>query len=147
MPLPTDLPKSVQKHLSGLVKAAKHQLRPLHLAGEGWKLVYKSYAQDAAASLNTPSSKNIDRLYLDFTGIVALSQSWSQGIAAVDRFVSLRGDVAHRGREAQYIRIDSLTDYRALLLATAIDTDNLLSDYLKSTCPRDQRPWNRARNA
>jgi len=145
MPLPTDLPKPVQKHLSTLVKEARHQLRPLHLAGEGWKLVYKSYAQDAAASLNTPSSKNIDRLFLDFIGLGAVSQSWSQGVAAVDAFVTLRGDVAHRGREAQYIRIENLRDFRTLLLATAIDTDNGLSDYLKATCPGGERPWNRAR--
>ena len=144
-PLPTNLPLSVQKHFSALVKEAKHQLMPLHLAGEGWKQVYKSYTQDAASRLNTPSSRNIDRLFLHFTGLVDLSQSWSQGAIPLDEIVTLRGDVAHKGREAQYIRIGSLRDHRALVLRNAIDTDNALCEHLRLVSPQGMRPWNRAR--
>ncbi|WP_197030545.1 HEPN domain-containing protein, partial [Halomonas sp. BC04] len=37
---PKGLPKPVQKEIARSVKEAKHDLKPLELAGEGWKDLY-----------------------------------------------------------------------------------------------------------
>src|SRR3546814_10958362 len=60
--LPNALPKDVQKELSRSVKESKHELKPLELAGEGWKSLYRNHAQETLSGLNTPNSGNLDQI-------------------------------------------------------------------------------------
>ena len=143
--LPSDLPKSVQKKLSRYVKEAKHDLKPLELAGEGWRSVYVAHAQQevTGSSLNTPKSTVIDGKFHDLVGVQDISKCWSMGAHEIDEFVRVRGDIAHRGRDADYITINKLKEYRKDVFCSAAEMDNLLADYLKANSRLSRIPWNR----
>lgn len=71
---PADLPKKVQKEIAKAVRTSKHELKPLDLAGEGWRDVYVNHATARIQSLNTPKSSNVDTLFHLLVGVPDLSQ-------------------------------------------------------------------------
>lgn len=137
------LPLAVKKHISRNVKAAKNELKPLGLAGHGWRLIYKEFAATAANNLNTPKSHNVDRLFQENVGIKNLSANWTYGAAEIDAFVAERGEIAHRGRSAQYIKAQKLQRYLDEIKRTATETDNFICQNLKELSPQGKQPWNR----
>jgi hypothetical protein len=140
---PKELPKPVQKELARAVKEDRHDLKPLELAGDGWKSLYRNHVTDTLRGLNTPKSVNLDPLFKKFIGVPALSSWWSLGHTEIDRFVSIRGDVAHKGRDASYVTINNLKDYLAKVTQTALEVDNELTEYLCIVTPGTERPWRR----
>ena len=141
--LPNALPKDVQKELSRAVKESKHDLKPLELAGEGWKNLYRNHAQETLTRLNTPKSGNLDSLFKRFLGVPSISATWTKGAQTINDFVGVRGDIAHRGRDAHYVKIGKLSEYKDVISSAAIDTDNYLSEFLRDSTPGGARPWNR----
>ncbi|MEG4314742.1 HEPN domain-containing protein [Pseudomonas sp. FIP_A4] len=140
--IPTQLPQHVQKEISKTVRESKHELKPLELAGDGWKTVYDNHTTQTIQGLNTPKSTNIDPLFKRFVGIENLSNSWSIGEEALNAFVTARGDIAHRGRNAGYITIINLHEYRAQILRCVIDTDNAMADFIQRKSIGGS-PWRR----
>jgi len=139
---PDDLPKQVQKEIAKAVRNSKHELKPLELAGEGWREVYLNHALAKVQSLNTPKSTPVDNNYFHLIGIPDLSHNWSIGAAEIHSFVGARGDIAHRGRDAQYVVIGGLVQYRDHISRTVIDTDNALADFLRDNTT-GRSPWRR----
>lgn len=140
---PKLLPKAVQQELSRHVREAKHELKPLELAGDGWKVLYRNHANEVLQGLNTPKSGNLDPLFRKFLGIVQFSDWWSLGAQKINDFVTARGDIAHRGRDAQYVTIKSLHVYLQDIKQTVVDIDNQLTEYLCEKTPGPDRPWRR----
>ncbi len=140
--IPTQLPQHVQKEISKTVRESKHELKPLELAGDGWKTVYDNHTTQTIQGLNTPKSTNIDPLFKRFVGIENLSNSWSIGEEALNAFVTARGDIAHQGRDAGYITIINLHEYRAQILRCVIDTDNAMADFIQRKSIGGS-PWRR----
>ncbi len=70
---PLELPKPVKKELARAVKEAKNHLKPLELAGEGWKDVYGEHVRLLAQSLNTPKAARVDALFSVTTGFESIS--------------------------------------------------------------------------
>ena len=141
--LPNDLPKDVQKELARAVKESKHDLKPLELAGEGWKSLYRNHANETLAGLNTPKSGNLDPLFKRFLGVPSISGNWTVGAQVINDFVGVRGDIAHRGRDARYVTINRLSEYKRVISSAAIDIDNFLSEFLRDSTLGIARPWNR----
>lgn len=139
---PLGLPKDVQKEISKAVKESSHELRPLHLSGDGWKQVYQDHANALLNSLNTPKSGKLNDHFKRLTGIAKISSSWSQGENSLDTFVSVRGDIAHQGRHANYVTIANLDLYRDQIRLYAVETDNAMSDYLRVATAKNYKPWN-----
>ncbi len=96
---PSSLPLPVQETINRSVKNDKHNLKPLQLAGDGWKTVYCSHIEERTENLNTPKSSVIAPLFNDFLGIANITLAWSQGALPLDDFITVRGDIAHRGRQ------------------------------------------------
>jgi len=140
---PKELPKKVQKELARVVKESKHELKPLELAGEGWKTLYKNHARETLVTLNTPKSGNLDKLFYRFLGIEQLSSIWSNGVDGINQFVSIRGDIAHKGSGACYIQIAKLRSFKTLVEKCVVETDNYLAEYLREKIPRNRLPWQR----
>lgn len=92
------LPKQTQKTLSEHVKDHKHELKPLDLAGDGWQLVLDAYARELASSLNTPKTAPINQMFKRTLGIEDISSSWT--VQGIDDFVTVRGEIAHKGSQA-----------------------------------------------
>jgi hypothetical protein len=140
---PSNLPKAVQKELSKHVKDHKHELRPLELAGDGWRSVYKTHAQDLVSGLNTPKADPLSVLFRRATGWTKATDCWALGTAYIDDFVTIRGNIAHKGSDADYIRLNKLQDnYRVGIAETALQLDNAACDFLKESS-EGGRPWRR----
>lgn len=139
---PDQLPLPVQKEIAKAVKESKHELKALELAADGWKTVYDSHVNQRASALNTPKSTNLDTLFEHLTGMTAVSATWSIGAMEVNNFVTARGEIAHRGRDAGYVTIDSLKSYREQVIRTVLDTDNAMADFIRANA-LGGNPWRR----
>jgi len=138
---PDQLPERVQKEIAKVARESKHELKPLEFAGDGWKTVYVTHAEDMCRGINTPKAGPINVLFLRTTGLEILSDNWTCGKDKINDFVSVRGDIAHRGRHANYIKIWQLENHRTLINGTTIETDNVVAKYLASATPGNYKPW------
>lgn len=141
---PDGLPTPVKKSISKYVRDSLHDLKPLALAGDGWKTIYLEIAHEAVAGLNTPKNHNIDKLFSTLVGIVNVSSAWTLGSAAVNDFVEARGDIAHRGSDAGNVHMNRLRDgFKPQIVQSAIETDNALTTFIKGAFEPHTYPWNR----
>jgi hypothetical protein len=141
---PKKLPKTVQKSLAAYVNSSKHELKALHLAGDGWKEEYMVMVKAQVESLNTPKTAQINNLFSDLVGIPDLSKCWSNDSNDLDDFVTVRGNVAHKGANAGYIKIKKLSDfYKDLIGRTVVETDNCVSSFVKKSFDAKSYPWKR----
>ncbi|ELB2920324.1 hypothetical protein QNE50_004563 [Vibrio parahaemolyticus] len=141
---PNQLPTPVKKHLSKLVKDAKVETKPMELAGDGWRNLYIAYCQQESKSVNSPKTTVLEPLYKRFIGLSELSNFWAVGGQYITGFVATRGDIAHNGRSAEYVKINQLIEYKDAILATAKEMDNQLCTYTFSLLPAHTRqPWRR----
>ena len=81
-----DMPLKVRKVISKRVKADKHELKPLELAGEGWRDMYLAFAKDAVGSLHSPKTANVQKLLENYLGFDQEIESvWSCGRTKLDK--------------------------------------------------------------
>ena len=140
---PRQLPHDPAKEISNHVKNHKHELRPLDLAQDGWKRVFESLVDGLIGTFNTPKAGPTNELFRRAIGLHDLSDGWDRGAGAVDDFVTRRGDVAHRGSQATYIRINELNSYLDLVRESVVQTDNAVAEHLRDTTPGRRLPWRR----
>ena len=74
-------------------------------AGDGWKGIVMARFTEQVASLNTPKSENVRRLYRRYLGS-DITEGWRwRGVAPedarqqLDRLIALRGELVHRGSD------------------------------------------------
>lgn len=108
-----------------------------------WKNIYISTINEKVEKLNSPKYEKIKPLFNNYLNLADIGSCWSKGTTIIDDFVSLRGEVAHRGREGKYIQFKLLTKHEALIKNYATETDNSLSDHLRTLVTPCIRPWNR----
>jgi hypothetical protein len=141
---PDNLPLEVRKEISKQVRNAKNELKPLELAGNGWKDIYLAYAQDAVGKLHSPKTENIEALFTAYLGLKEpIQEKWTCGKDGVDKFVRVRNVIAHKGRASgKYIKFWEVGHSIELVKNTVIETDNYLSEYFADILPKG-RPWRR----
>lgn len=141
--LPDRLPANVKGRLAQVAKNDPHAHGALRLCGNGWKDVYLEAVKKDCSSLNTPKFGQVSELLEKWLGLSAadLENGWRHDRAALNDFVTLRGEIAHRGADATYVRITRLVELKAEIDERVIDTDRTLSDYLMGIGGR--RPWRR----
>lgn len=138
---PNNLPLSIRKHLSAIAKKSAHELKPMELAGDGWRSLLVTQAIDETSSLNTPKSGNLKTLYERLVGVPDVASFWTVGATPIDAFVSTRGDIAHNGRRSPYIAAGTLNFYINMVGAAASDHDHMFCDYLKAATGSTHQPW------
>jgi hypothetical protein len=129
-----------------LVNFANNQSTPwtaAQLHTPAWAAAYVDMVKLKADVLNTPKHGRLQPLFSVAFGIVDIAAAWSAGSADVDAFVTLRGEVAHRGGQSQYIRFSQLEAYEADVQRYVVETDNFLSDHIRTLVNPFRRPWNR----
>ncbi len=139
MPAPTG--QKVRDHAN----SGKTTWTAAQVAGSSWSNVYLDYVKIQTASLNTPKSQKLTMLFKNCLGIPDVASFWTSPTADVDAFVTLRGEVAHRGTSSKYVRIGQLQDLEALTTRLGVDTDNKVAQYLKTAAGTNRLPWNRTR--
>src|SRR6056300_471806 len=140
---PSDLPSRVQETFSGLVKTdKKDSLKPLTLAGNGWRTELKLYAELKTERLHNPNSEKVDKLYRDYLGMDALiSSDLIEYKKPLDRFLSERGEIAHKGAAAKYVKINNIKGDRSMIFNLAQGADNIVLSHIKKIS--SSRAWNR----
>lgn len=140
---PEQLPLGAQKELARFVKEHKHDLKPLELAGAGWEQVYTAHVTEVVSGLNTPKAGPINETYKKLLGWENPSQNWTKGKDFINDFVKVRGDIAHRGSDADYVRIGHLRDrYVGGIATTVIEHDNAACNFINDNSVGG-RPWRR----
>lgn len=137
-----NLPARVKGKICQVIKSDKHDFALLKLAGDGWKNEIALSCKRDCESLNTPKFGQVSTLLGDWLGVddKELLKSWRHSKEALNEFVMLRGEIAHRGADAQYVQISTLREYKEKIDEFVLDTDRFLSNHIKSVC--GVRPWN-----
>ena len=142
---PAFLPDRIKGMISKHVKSSKHDFSVLELCHHGWKKVYIDAFQSAIEHVNTPKFGPISDLFYDWLGVNSkeLEDSWRHDFEELNNFVTLRGEIAHRGADAQYVNRNSLMSYAELIEDFVVDTDNFLADHLRHIDDGNKKPWNK----
>jgi hypothetical protein len=140
---PKDLPTIVKKTLVKLVKEDRHELKPIELAGDGWRTTLLNYATTETELLHTPKSEKLDLLYKRYLGMLEFSSLWTTSASDLDDFVRKRGEIAHKGRQARYIKIGELKSDRQIIYDLVTEVDKQILDYLIILDPTMGQPWRR----
>ncbi|WP_161634102.1 HEPN domain-containing protein [Sulfitobacter noctilucae] len=143
--VPDALPDRVKGQLVKASKADTHNFGVLKLCGSGWKDVYLETVTAHCNRLNTPKFGQISSLLHDWLGVAEadLEAAWSNPRESLNSFVTLRGEIAHRGADAEYVRRDCLSGYVDMIDQFTIDTDNFLRYHISSIMTENRSPWNR----
>ncbi len=123
-PEPERIPLELRKQIAKELRANSHELAPWELAGDHWRdfldARLESMTDERNRRLNTPKASQIDDLFLRALGIPKVSSSWSwPGMSAdsarakLDKYVELRGAIAHRGSAARSVKKAAVSDYYA----------------------------------
>ena len=116
------LPKELKKKIASDINAKLNPLAMWDLADDGWKARaaarLSSLMEERNRRLNTPKSDQIDELFANAIGLPGVSGAWrwpkmsvAQAKAKLDKFVTLRGEIAHRGAAASSVKKTHVTDY------------------------------------
>lgn len=137
--LPTSLMQQVAKELRG----EKNELAIWSLAAEGWKRVLtdrlERLREQRNRQLNTPKAEKIDELFFASLGVKRISDSWfwlskmkpDRARAKLDRFVTLRGAIAHRGAAASSVTKSQVEDYFEFVKKLVSKTGGHVNAYVK----------------
>ncbi len=136
------LPKSVKQKICKKVNSDKNEIKAFDLAGDGWKNLWMAFAKIKTDSLHTPKSSNLDTMYKSYLGIDGYSNTfWKDSINDVNELVKLRGEIAHNGAEAKYVRINSINMTIDMIVSATINIDDLMARHLKDSLRLNKSPW------
>lgn len=137
--LPSDLRKLIAKEL----EADVHHLAVWRLADGGWRRVLTSRLASLQAErnrrLNTPKAAQIDTLFETALGIARISDGWSwskmtpdRARQKIDKYVELRGSIAHRGAAARSVKKADVKDYAKFLNRLVARTGGIVSSHVRT---------------
>jgi hypothetical protein len=139
--IPDFLPDSIRGKIAQKAKNDKHNFGALKLCGQGWRQVYIDGVQEDVSNLNTPKFGNIKDIFSNWFDLPDISKVWTNDTDCLNEFVSLRGEIAHRGASAGYVTIVKLTEFSSLIQTFVNDTDNGLSEHLEKIGLNKKKPW------
>ena len=141
---PDFLPDQIKGKIARVAKNDKHAHGALKLCGVGWKDVYLGAVRSDCDALNSPKFGNVSSIFSDWLSLdpEQIRLAWGDDVERINEFVVLRGEIAHRGADARYVRRDELIDLVDLVERTVISMDNLLARYLRTISFDQRRPWN-----
>lgn len=139
-----DVPKELRKQISKKIKEDPNELSVWDISDEKWRGHLKQrldrLKEERNRKLNTPKAEFVDKLFEDTIGIKKISSSWYwQKMSAdnvrkkLDDYITLRGEIAHRGKASRSVRHGRVTDYRAFIIDLAKRTDDKVDAHLRST--------------
>ena len=138
------LPKEIKKILAKELKADLDELAIWRLSDDKWRAVLRAnltkLKEDRNKKLNTPKSGNIDALFESAIGLpnVSVKWVWSKKLTAakarskLDRFVTLRGEIAHRDTATTAVTKSQVTDYLNFITKAASKTGGAVNGHVYS---------------
>lgn len=137
------LPVELKKQVLAEMKDAKHELEYWKIADDGWRTYlnerFEKLREHRNRRLNSPNAKNIDMLFKTTVGIEKISDSWRlarnmpprKAVEKLDRFVELRGAIAHRGKSYKAVTKAQVRDYFELVSKLAAKTGGEVNSHVK----------------
>lgn len=136
------LPKELKKKIAADIKADKNDLAMWDLADGGWQARIlarlASLNVERSRNLNTPKAAQIDELFGSAIGMQNVSDAWhwkkmsvAQARKKLDRFVALRGAIAHRGSDTSTVKKVDVTDYLRHVKRLVGKTGGRVNTYVK----------------
>ena len=140
-----DFPKQVKKRLVYKAKENNNELEILNLTGDGWKQSLVNYSKHDLGSLHTPKCHVIDTVTNRYIGIKDFSSTWDFNKKELNDFVSIRGEIAHNGAKARYIKIKYLKESVEKITKLVQEIDCKICDHIneKTCCGQ---PWRKRYN-
>ena len=129
------LPLVLRKRIAAELKGDKHDLSPWQLAGDGWRKHLVSRLDELKRkrnwNFNSPNAGEVDALFKGAVGIPEITATWKKkkwftpekARKTLNAFVSLRGEIAHRGRGLKSITRTQVTNYMRLVIELARITE------------------------
>ena len=116
------LPKEIKKQVAKEVEKTKNEIELWKLADKGWKKYLKnrlgSFKERRDRSFNTPKSTQTEEFIYKTLGLSKITSSWKfKGYSPIeckeklDNLITIRGQIAHRGKLDQGISKKWLTEY------------------------------------
>lgn len=116
------LSKDIKKIVAKELKGESNELAVWELTDGGWRRLLRARLQRLQEQrnrrVNTPKAANIDELFLSAVGIPNVSQAWTwhrmsaeAARSKLDKYVSLRGEIAHRGGASRSCTKAQAEDY------------------------------------
>lgn len=136
------LPDDLRKRVASELKKDAHELAVWSLSGDGWRNVLSGrlerLREERNRKLNSPKSANIDELFNAALGIARVSDSWkwarkmtaARSRIKLDRYVELRGAVAHRGKASKNVQRNQVDDYFEFVKRLASKTGGVVNHHV-----------------
>lgn len=142
-----DLPEALRKTIAADIKKETHELAMWDLAEDGWKTRVTNRLASLTAErnrkLNTPKASNIDNLFSSAIGIDDVSSAWKwtrmspqKARDKLDKYVELRGAIAHRGSAGSSVKRTQVEDYYSHVREIASKTGGCVNRFVKSIVRR-----------
>jgi len=137
------LPKEIKQHVAKELKSAPNELAIWDLCGDGWKDILtnrlKNLQEQRNKRLNTPKTQNVDDLFMQSLGLSSVSSSWkwAKKMTAIrsreklDKYVTLRGEIAHRGIAAKTVTKAQVEDYFDFIKKLVSKTGGAVNSHVK----------------
>ena len=137
------LPKAIKKQIATRLKADQNELAVWSISDDKWRQLLKSNLAELREArnrrLNTPKAKNIDELFEAAIGLPKVSSSWNwsnklpadRAAAKLDKFVELRGEIAHRGKAKTSVKKSQVVDYLDFIRSASAKTGGTVNAHVK----------------
>jgi len=142
------LPNELKKQLAKELKDAPHELEVWKIADRRWK----KYLGDRLERLkekrnwdfNTPKTEQINKLFLQAVGIKQISSCWkwpkkmtvNRAAHKLDKYVALRGAIAHRGKGSVTVKKAQVEDYFDFINRLATETGGAVNSHVNGITGR-----------
>jgi len=142
------LPKELKKEIAKVINGNKNELELWKIADDGWRTYLKDRLSELQTKrnrrLNTPKADNIDELFRSAVGISKISSEWrwpkkmtaQRAREKLDKYVTLRGAIAHRGQYSVSVKKADVDDYFAFIKQLASKTGGAVNRHVKSITGR-----------
>lgn len=142
--LPNDIKRIVAKEL----KAENNELAVWKLSDDKWRQLLTQRLQTLKESrnrkLNTPKYRNIDDLFESAIGLTDVSGKWvwakkltaEKARVKLDKFVELRGEIAHRGKAKTSVQKNRVEDYLGFIRKAVAKTGGAVNAHVKAITGR-----------
>ena len=136
------LPKEIKKIIAKKLKADANELALWSISDDKWRQVLRDHMATLKEArdrkLNTPKWRNIDELFESAIGLPNISSKWlwakkltvDKARAKLDKFVELRGEIAHRGKAKTSVSKAQVEDFLGFVKNAASKTGGAVNAHV-----------------
>jgi hypothetical protein len=142
------LPKEIKKIIAKKLRDDKNELAIWTISDSNWRAVLRRHLQELQDArnrkLNTPKHGNIDELFESAIGLPNVSSKWvwatkltaEKARKKLDKFVELRGEIAHRGKATTSVTKARVVDYLDFIEKAAAKTGGAVNTHVRKITGR-----------